>query len=261
MKLIVDMDARTLTLEDGSRRQSSPLYSPEAFALLSREWVRVGWELKYSYQFSWMGRPIIQLPEDMLRLQEAIYRIRPDVIIETGIAHGGSLIFYASLCQLIGKGRVIGVDLTIQPNNRQAIESHELADKIALVEGDSVHPEVVEKVSALVHPGETVLILLDSNHCREHVLKELEAYSPLVSPGSYIVATDGVMKDLADLPRGRADWTWDNPNAAAHDFLQRHPEFVEQEPSGPFVETAIRTSITYWPDGWLRRVASAAAAA
>jgi cephalosporin hydroxylase len=261
MKLTVNTDDRTLILQDGERRQTLSLYGSEAFALLSREWLRLGWELKYSYQFSWMGRPIIQLPEDLLRLQETIFRLRPDVIVETGIAHGGSLIYYASLCQLLGKGRVIGVDLTIHPHNRQAIESHELAPHITLVEGDSVHPAVVEKVFSLVNPCETVLVLLDSNHCREHVLKELEAYSPLVSPGSYIVATDGVMKDLADLPRGRADWTWDNPNAAACDFVQLHPEFIQEDPSGPFVETAVRTPITYWPGGWLRRVTPESVAA
>ncbi len=124
-----------------------------------------------------------------------------------------------------------------------------------------MHPDVVEKVFALVDPCATVLVLLDSNHCREHVLKELEAYSPMVSPGSYIVATDGVMKDLSDLPRGQSDWTWNNPNAAAGDFLKRHPEFLQEEPSGPFQETAVHTPITYWPGGWLRRVAPVAAAA
>ncbi len=261
MKMVLDTDARTLTLEDGERRQTAPLYGCEAFAWLSREWLRLGWELKYSYQFSWLGRPIIQLPEDLMRVQHAIHHLRPDVIVETGIAHGGSLIFYASLCQLLGKGRVIGVDLTIHPHNRQAIEGHELAPRITLVEGDAVHPAVVAKVRALIHPGETVLVLLDSNHCREHVRKELEAYSPMVTPGSYIVATDGVMKDLADLPRGQADWTWNNPNAAAAEFLQGHPDFVHEDPIGPFVETPIRAPITYWPGGWLRRVVPAAAAA
>jgi cephalosporin hydroxylase len=261
MKLILDTDARTVTIEEGGRSRSCSLYGTEAFAWLSREWLRLGWQLKYSYQFSWLGRPIIQLPEDLLRLQQVLYRLRPDMIVETGVAHGGSLIFYASMCQLLGKGRVIGVDLTIHPHNRQAIERHELAHRITLVEGDSVDPAVVAQVAAFIRPGETVLVLLDSNHSREHVVKELDAYSGLVSVGSYLVATDGVMKELADLPSGQPNWAWDNPSAAAQHFLRHHPEFVHEEPAGPFRETAIDMPITYWPGGWLRRVAAAVAAA
>src|SRR6266480_2325826 len=119
--------------------------SPEAFAIVSRAWLRLGWDVKYVYSFTWLGRPIIQLPEDMIRIQEVIYRLRPDVIVETGVAHGGSLIFYASLCHLIGKGRVIGVDIDIRSHNRAAIEAHPLSSLITLVEGDSVAPATIAK--------------------------------------------------------------------------------------------------------------------
>src|SRR5690606_19131155 len=145
---------------------------------------------KYVYGFSWMGRPIIQLPEDMIRIQEVVYRLKPDVIVETGVAHGGSLIFYASLCKAMERGRVIGIDIEIRPHNRKAIEAHELAGFITLVEGSSTDPAIVQEVKSLVAPGETAIVILDSNHSKQHVLDELEAYADLVSVGSYIVACD-----------------------------------------------------------------------
>src|SRR5262245_19208614 len=133
MKLTIDTDTRTLILEDAGRSRTLELYSPEAFEHLSRQWIRVGWNEKYQYTFSWLGRPIIQLPEDIVRVQEVIYRVKPDVIIETGVAHGGSLVLYASLAKAFGRGRVIGIDIEIRPHNRAAIESHPLASLITLI--------------------------------------------------------------------------------------------------------------------------------
>lgn len=253
MRMTIDTDTQTLSLVDGDQRQEMSLYSREAFEAISRQWVRVGWSQKYQYTFSWMGRPVIQLPEDMLRIQEVIFRLRPDLIIETGVAHGGSLIFYASLCKAMDKGRVVGVDIEIRPHNRHAIEAHALAGLISLIEGSSTDPEIVAQVHALVHPGQTVLVILDSNHTYAHVLAELQAYGDMVSPGSYIVATDGIMSDLADVPRGRSDWTQDNPTRAAHDFAQTHPEFVIEQPDWPFNESGLHANITHWPGAWLRR--------
>jgi cephalosporin hydroxylase len=135
MKLIIDTTEKTLTCEIDSQKQVLYLYTKEAFELISLQWVKVGWNQKYSYTFSWLGRPIIQLPEDMIRIQEVIYQVKPDVIIETGVAHGGSLIYYASLFKAMGKGRVVGVDIEIRPHNRKAIEEHELSSFITLVEG------------------------------------------------------------------------------------------------------------------------------
>src|SRR5690606_24886939 len=157
-----------------------------------------GWDTKYVYSFSWLGRPIIQLPEDMMRIQEVIYSLKPDVIIETGVAHGGSLIFYASLCKAFGKGRVIGIDIEIRPHNRLAIENHELKEYIILLEGSSTDDKIVSQVERMINSGETVLILLDSNHTKQHVLEELRKYSPLVSVNSYIVACDGIMAFLGN---------------------------------------------------------------
>jgi cephalosporin hydroxylase len=229
------------------------LYTPEAFAALSRQWVRVGWAERYSYAFTWLGRPVIQLPEDLLRIQEVIWRVKPDVIVETGVAHGGSLIFYASLCEVMNRGQVVGVDIDIRPHNRAAITAHPLATRIRLIEGSSIAPDVVERVRASIPPGGRVLVLLDSNHTKAHVRAELEAYAPLVTPGSYIVATDGIMCDLHDVPGGSAEWSWDHATAAAAEFAAAQSEFVLENPPKLFQEGAIEAPVTYWPGGWLRR--------
>ena len=254
MKLTLDTDARTLAVEDEGGPRVLDLYSRAAFEELSRQWVRVGWNQKYQYTFSWMGRPVIQLPEDMVRMQEVIHRVRPDVIIETGVAHGGSLIFYSSLCKAMEHGRVVGIDIEIRPHNRAAIETHPLFDRITLLEGSSTAPDIVAQVKALVKPSETVLVILDSNHSYDHVMAELETYADLVTPGSYIVATDGIMYDLADVPRGDARWGSDNPTWAARDFAAHHPKFVVEQPVWPFNESELAQNITHWPGAWLRRL-------
>lgn len=254
MKLSVDTEARTLVAEEHGDRRSMPLYSAEAFSALSKVWLKVGWGVKYTYGFAWLGRPMIQLPEDMIRIQEVIYRVRPDVLIETGVAHGGSLIFYASLFKAMGNGRVVGVDVEIRPQNRKAIEAHELSSAITLVEGSSIDPAVVAKVAGLVQPGEKVLVVLDSNHTKKHVAGELEAYGPLVTPGSYIVATDGLMALVHDAPGGKPEWIEDNPSAAALAFSRAHPEFVLEEPPFPFNEGRVTERVTYWPGAYLRRL-------
>ena len=254
MKLIIDTDAGTLVEEMGTRR-SINLYSPEAFEILSREWLRVGWDQKYPYTFSWMGRPVIQLPEDMIRTQEVIYRLKPDVILETGVAHGGSLVYYASLCKAMGSGRVIGVDLEIRPHNRKAIEAHELSSYISLIEGDSVGAQTLQSVKTLIKPHERVLVILDSCHSKAHVRAELEAYHSMVSPGSYIVATDGIMMFVHDVPRGSPEWKDDHPEVAALEFVAAHPEFVLEQPTWPFNESPLTKNITHWPGAWLRRIA------
>ncbi|HYD69449.1 cephalosporin hydroxylase family protein [Azospirillum sp.] len=255
MKLTIDTDTGKLLLAEEGIEREMPLYSKEAFEAISRQWVRVGWSQKYQYTFSWLGRPIIQLPEDMIRMQEVIHHLRPDVIVETGVAHGGSLIYYAGLCKILEKGRVIGVDIEIRPHNRTAIEAHPLAPFITLIEGSSTAPEIVRQVHDLIRPGETVLVILDSNHTYQHVLDELNAYADLVTPGSYIVATDGIMLDLHDVPRGKAEWSDDNPAAAARDFAAGRPDFAIEQPAWPFCEAELTQNITHWPGAWLRRSA------
>ncbi len=254
MKLLIDTESKSLTIEDSKGATHLPLYSKQAFELISNQWLKVGWNQKYPYTFSWMGRPIIQLPEDMLRMQEVIYRVKPDVIVETGVAHGGSLIFYASLFKAMGKGRVIGIDIEIRPHNRKAIESHELFPYITLLEGSSIARDITGQVKTLIRPGETVLVVLDSNHSKQHVAGELQAYHGFVTSGSYIVATDGSMKDLYDVPRGSPEWVWDHPTAAAYEFAQKHADFVLEQPAWPFNESELSENITHWPGAWLKKI-------
>lgn len=237
---------------DGERRYA--LGSSEGFALVSKAWLRAGWDAKYVYSFTWLGRPVIQLPEDLLRIQEVVYAVRPTLIVETGVAHGGSLIFYASLLKAMGlAGRVVGVDIEIRPANRTAIESHELSGYITLIEGSSTAAATVQAVGSLVRQEDRVMVVLDSNHSKAHVAAELEAYAPLVTAGSYIVATDGIMHWLGNAPRTRPDWGWNNPRAAAIEFLASHHEFELATPRPPFNEGAVDQPVTYWPHAWLRR--------
>ncbi|MEQ8345870.1 MAG: CmcI family methyltransferase [Sneathiellaceae bacterium] len=250
MKLEIDTDAKTLRV-DG---KALDLYGREAYDLVADLWMKTSWNQKYSYTFTWMGRPIIQHPEDMIRTAEVIYQLRPDVIIETGIAHGGSLIYYASLFKAMGHdGRVVGVDIEIRPHNRAALEAHELKPLITLIEGDSAAKEIVDRAAEAIRPGDTVMVILDSNHSRDHVAKELEAYHHLVTPGSYIVATDGLMEVLHDVPRGQPGWKDDNPAAAARAFVERHPDFAIVQPTWAFNESDLDTNLTGWPDAWLQR--------
>jgi cephalosporin hydroxylase len=254
-QVLVDFDTLQVTVISGADRVTHPLASPGAFDAVARAWVRAAWEVKHDYTFTWLGRPVIQLPDDLIRAQEAIWLVRPDVIVETGVAHGGSLVFLASLCRLLGTGRVIGVDIQIRPHNRAAIEAHFLSPLITLVEGSSVQQETVDRVRALVKPGERVMVFLDSNHTKAHVAAELDAYADLVSDGSYVVVADGVMEQLADSPRAGADWDWNNPAEAAREFLARRPDFALDPPRWPFNESAglLSGGATHWVGGWLRR--------
>jgi cephalosporin hydroxylase len=240
----------SLVLANGEKLSLS---DPKAFSLISELWIRSGWDTKYVYGFSWLGRPIIQLPEDMLRIQEVIYDLKPDVIVETGVAHGGSMIFYASLCTAIGKGRVVGIDIEIREHNKKAIEEHRLSPMISLIEGSSIDPNIVQTVKNQIGSSETVLVLLDSNHLKDHVLAELEAYSSLVSAGSYIVACDGIMQQVVGAPRTSEDWTWNNPITAVNEFIAKHPEFECVEPAWPFNEGQVVDRVTYWPKAFLKR--------
>jgi cephalosporin hydroxylase len=256
MKFTVDTEAKTLAIQENNYSEVYSLYSREAYEILAIQWLKSGWCQRYSYTFTWMGRPIIQLPEDMIRTQEILYRVRPDVIIETGIAHGGSLIYYASLCKAFGKGRIIGIDIKIHTHNRQAIEQHELSSMITVLEGSSTDPAILQQIQSLVKPSETVLVILDSNHTKQHVAHELNLYHPFVSVGSYIVATDGIMKDLHDTPIGHLSWREDNPADAAIEFAANHLNFIIEQPKWLFNESSLseHNTLTYWPSAWLRRI-------
>jgi len=251
--VVIDQD-KVIVVDDADNRSEYGIGSKEAFSILSELWLRSGWDTKYVYSFSWLGRPMIQLPEDMIRIQEMVYRVKPDVIVETGVAHGGSLVFYASLCKAMDHGRVIGIDVEIRPYNRAAIENHELFEYITLVEGSSIERETVSAVKSLIEPEENGLVVLDACHTRTHVLAELKAYSELVGVGSYIVAADGIMARVVGAPRSSPDWGWNNPKAAAEEFVRTNDHFAIQEPRAPFNEGMITERVTYWPGAFLLRL-------
>jgi len=240
------LNQRILTVESPEGRRDVDLYSEEGFELLSNLWVRSGWQQRLSYRLTWLGIPIIQLPEDLLMMQELIYKVRPEVVIETGTAHGGTAIFYASLLKMLGRGHVISVDIEIRHHNRLAIQAHPLSERITLIEGSSVSDPIISQVRQLTRSQEPILVALDSNHSYPHVLAELEAYAPFVGPGSYVVVFDGIMPAVADAPSGRPEWKSDNPGRAVQDFLQHHPEF-EVDPY------YTRLLVTYCAGGYLRR--------
>ena len=204
---------------------------------------------RYSANFSWLGRPVIQIPQDLMAMQEIIWTVRPDIIIETGIAHGGSLIFYASMLQLIGKGKVIGIDVDIRQHNRIEIEKHPLFRRITMIEGSSISQEVVRQVKAMTAGAKSIIVALDSNHTHEHVLKELEFYAPLVSVGSYCIVFDTGIEDLPkemilDRPWGPGN----NPKTAVWAFLKTNDRFVIDK------DIERKILITAAPDGYLRRI-------
>lgn len=235
--------------------QVVPLGSPEGFAVLSKLWLLSGWDTKHQYIFTWHNRPVIQEPEDMVRLQEVIWTVQPDVIIECGVAHGGALVFYAGLCKLFERGRVIGVDVEIRPHNRRALEAHPLHSWFTLIEGSSVDPAIVEQVRSMIKPGEKVMVMLDSDHTKEHVLKELEHYSPMVSVGSYIIAMDGIKELVAGRVRTTPDWVWNNPKQAALEFVDKHPDYIIEAPPFLFNESGLSVqNVSYFPCGYIKRV-------
>ena len=228
----------------------------EGFKVLSELWLKQEWNLCHWQSFSWLGYQIWQLPEDIFRLQEVIFDLKPDVILETGVKHGGSSIFFASLCQLLGRGRVISIDIQIPEAVNVHLQSSPLARLITLIEGNSVDPKIIERVKGLIAPDEKVLVFLDSDHSKRHVLAELEAYADLVPEGYYLIVTDGVMELLASTPRGRSEWVEDNPSAAARQFAAEHPEFELSRPRAKFNNESVVEGLTFWPDAWLKRTTS-----
>ncbi|MGH9395765.1 MAG: cephalosporin hydroxylase family protein [Terriglobia bacterium] len=205
-------------------------------------------EYRYSYNFTWLGRPIIQFPQDIIAMQEIIWKVKPDLIIETGIAHGGGLIFYASVLELIGgDGQVLGIDVDIREHNRAQIDRHPMSKRIVMIEGPSTEKAVVKKVHEAAKARRQVLVALDSSHTHEHVLKELEIYSPLVTKGSYLVVFDTVIEDMPedsfpDRPWGKGN----NPKTAVWEFLKSSERFVIDE------EIESKLLITVAPNGYLK---------
>ncbi len=207
-------------------------------------------DYEYSYHFKWLGRPIIQYPQDIVAIQEIIWSVKPDLIIETGIAHGGSLIFNASMLELLGgNGQVLGIDIDIREHNRLEIEKHPMFKRITMIEGSSIDDAVVEQVYNFAKGKERILVILDSNHTHKHVLREMELYSPLVKKGSYLVVFDTVVEDMPDeLCQDRPWGKGNNPKTAVWEFLKTNDRFEIDK------EIENKLLITVAPDGYLKCV-------
>ena len=236
-----------LTLDNQGECSTVDLYSREGLDMLSNLWIKVAAEHRLPYEPTWLGRPIVQFPTDVVAIQELLWKVQPDVVIETGVAHGGSLMLSASLLELLGRGKVIGIDIEIRPHNRAAIEAHPLKRRIELIEGSSIAPDTLSAVRDLTGDATVVLVIFDSNHTYAHVLQELELYAPLVTAGSYLVAHDGAQAWVTDIPSAKPAWKDGGPLEAIHEFLATHKEFRVD----PFYT---RFGITSSPDGYLRRL-------
>lgn len=243
------------SFDDERRERIAANARNAAFVDSARTFMRESTKPKYSYNFDWLGRPIIQYPQDIVAMQELIFRIKPDLIVETGIAHGGSLIFSASMLELVAicggpaDARVLGIDIDIRAHNRVAIEAHPMMRRITMLEGSSVDPAIVAQVRRLANGAQRVLVCLDSNHTHAHVLAELEAYAPLVTPGSYCVVFDTVIENLpADMFPDRPWAPGDNAMTAVDAYLADHPEFEID------ADMDAKLLISVAPRGYLRRV-------
>ncbi|MFC5469728.1 cephalosporin hydroxylase family protein [Cohnella suwonensis] len=214
---------------------------------ISNRWIESTTPFKYTYNFSWMGRPIIQFPQDIIAMQEIIWDIKPDLIVETGVAHGGSIIFYASMLELIGHGNVIGIDIDIREHNRIEIEKHPMFKRIQLIEGSSTDETLFHEITESAMGAGKVLVVLDSNHTHDHVLRELELYSTLVNSGSYLVVMDTVVDDMPSELHKERPWNRNsNPKTAVQSFLRSNDRFVIDE------TIHNKLLITVAPDGYLK---------
>lgn len=254
----------SLAFAKNCQEEIAALGRDPALARYALDWAMQAARYKYVFHFSWMSRPIIQYPQDMVAMQELIWQVRPDLIIETGIAHGGSLIFSASMLSLLdmcdaietgatinpkqSKRKVLGIDIDIRAHNRTAIEAHPMATRIQMIQGSSIAPDVIDQVRQVSKGYDRILVCLDSNHTHEHVLAELEAYAPLTSVGSYCVVFDTIVEDMpAEMFPDRPWGPGDSPKTAVWEYLKNHPEFE--------IDKSIqhKLQITVAPDGYLKR--------
>jgi cephalosporin hydroxylase len=215
------------------------------------EFINESIHTRYSYNFSWMGRPIIAYPQDMIAMQELIWEIKPDLIIEAGIAHGGSIVYYASLLELLGgEGIVLGIDIDIRKHNRDLIESHPMFKRIKMIEASSIEQSTVDQVCEIAKGKSRIIVCLDSNHTHDHVLKELQMYSHLVSKGSYCVVFDTIVEDLPkDYSINPRPWNpGNNPKTAIFEFLKTNDNFIIDKS----IDNKLLISVA--PDGYLKRI-------
>jgi len=242
--------SQALSFSEECRENAARMAKDPEIRQKTLDWISAQAHHRYTYNFTWLGRPIIQFPQDILAVQELIWRIKPEIIIETGIAHGGSLIFYASMLELIGgDGRVLGIDIDIREHNRAEIEKHPMFKRITMLEGSSIVSTTIEKVRAVARGSRSVMVILDSNHTHDHVAQQLLLYSPLVPEDSYLVVFDTIIEDMPedffpDRPWGKGN----NPKTATREFLKTTDRFVIDE------EYDNKLLITVAPEGYLRCV-------
>jgi cephalosporin hydroxylase len=244
-----EQDPVTAAFFAENRERIARMHGDPRMGQLTREWFNESVRQRYSYHYTWLGRPIIQYPQDIVAMQEAIWTARPDAVIETGVAWGGSLVFHASMLALLGgAGRVLGIDIEIRPHNRAAIEAHPLASRIDLIEGSSVDRLIVERVQAWAAAYRNPLVVLDSNHTHDHVLAELRLYSPLVRRGGYLIVCDTVVEELPPeaIAAGRPWGPGNSPMTAVRAFLEENDRFAVDEPLND------KLLITVAPRGYLR---------
>lgn len=216
----------SLEFKKRNRKKIDSMNKNKDLKEISKRWFLESIKYEYSYHFSWLGRPIIQYPQDIITLQEIIWKVKPDLIIETGIARGGSIIFSASILELIGSGEVVGIDIDIKNENKKTIKKHPLSKRIQMVEGSSINKKIIKKIEKIAQNKKSILVILDSNHTHKHVLKELEMYSPLVSKNSYLIVFDTIIDDLPEeLLKNRPWGKNNNPKTAVKEFLKTNDRF------------------------------------
>lgn len=248
---MIDLDMKDNNFDERNKKIIKTMSNDKEFKKINQQWFDTSLKYEYPYHFTWLGRPIIQYPQDMIAIQELIWKIKPDLIIETGIAHGGSLIFTASILELIGKGNVLGIDIDIRKHNREEIEKHPLFKRITMIEGSSIAKKTAKKVFDISKGKKKILVLLDSSHTNDHVLQELELYSPLVNKGSYLVVFDTVVEDMPKNSFPNRPWDkGNNPKTAVFKFLRKNNRFK--------IDSNIekKLMITSCPSGFLKCVSS-----
>lgn len=250
MVILSDKMDKKKEFEKRNKEYVQKMSKDKSLTELTKSWILASEKYEYSYHFSWLGRPIIQYPQDIIAVQEIIWKVKPDLIIETGIAHGGSLIFSASILELIGHGEVIGIDIDIREHNRIEIEKHPMHKRIVMIQGSSISEEVIQKVYELAKGKKKILVFLDSNHTHNHVLDEMKLYSPLVHKDSYMVVFDTVIEDISESTPTRTNkkpWgKGNNPKTAVKEFLKTNNRFEIDK------EIENKLLVTVAPSGYLK---------
>jgi cephalosporin hydroxylase len=246
--MIITIDTDKGLLQTAGREYA--LFGNEAFEILSRQWMAVGWNLRHSATFSWMGRQMVHFPDDVLRFAEAMWRVRPTVIVATGVYDGGATLFFAGLSE-----RVISIDRELRPEVRKGI-AEAAPGRVTLIQGSSASIGAADLVSRKLRPNDRVCVFLDSDHSASHVAAELENFGPVVSAGCYLVVAQSKLPDFAGTPKGNTAWTRDHPGRAVEEFLRTHPEFTRERPQPLFPGEFDFTQLSYFPSTWLCKTAA-----